>query len=592
MPSKIVATITPLTNYEPRTIGLFKTWTHSAIPGIYSNALSHYENLTRVVFLLNEVIVDINHCLEAVGILDQNVSNLNFAFYRLQNYVNDFEANVEEYIEKTDNRIKVLEIFHETQERLNTAVANHFDKLDGNVKDLDTRIETIEGIINDLIGGDFTELINEVKELVEEAKQSAEEAKQSSTEAKEAANNAVTEVEKVKNDIENINSWKDSASGTISQLVESNAITKGKIYQIEVEQISQNEKIESVESWKNNASATITNLAENVQSLNDKQQKNETDISNLKLADIEHNARITKNTENIEKSLYSYENVISASNYDTLGISKITDIPFNKAVVFATNITEDMVKLLPSYTGNQLFCIKTQYADSNSMYIATKYDANIAKNRLYIGISYSSGNAVVWTEINTDSSGSSNKQIITGFKYYESVESNLKLDPVVPVANQGKDILTYTGAIGTLRVADVPGFPTTGIEYPALINVTAFGYLAIGNSTNEEIVAVPTTFRGRAVMRESSDVYNFMGRESPAIAYDDRGNIYIFQMQLADFNRKICLKTVATNPDHGVLRIINCGTYGVLDGTSNITIKAKSGWRFTWTASHMDFNDY
>lgn len=69
-------------------IKTFRAWCQNVIPLVYDNSLSYYELLCKVIDYLNNVITNLND-------VNQDIENLHIAFNLLQDYVNNYFANLD-----------------------------------------------------------------------------------------------------------------------------------------------------------------------------------------------------------------------------------------------------------------------------------------------------------------------------------------------------------------------------------------------------------------------------------------------------------------------------------------------------------------
>lgn len=81
------ANFTP-TFSNPEPLQPFKFWCQTALPTVYDDALSYYELLNKVVYQLNETMQHVNS-------LGGDVSAMLTAYNQLQNYVNEYFANLD-----------------------------------------------------------------------------------------------------------------------------------------------------------------------------------------------------------------------------------------------------------------------------------------------------------------------------------------------------------------------------------------------------------------------------------------------------------------------------------------------------------------
>lgn len=101
MSAKNLADFTPEMG-EYTSLKPFRHWCQKVLPLVYDDSLSYYELLCKVVDYLNKT-------MEAVETLHFDVTNLNKAFIKLQNYVNNYFANLDvqdEINNKLDEMVK------------------------------------------------------------------------------------------------------------------------------------------------------------------------------------------------------------------------------------------------------------------------------------------------------------------------------------------------------------------------------------------------------------------------------------------------------------------------------------------------------
>ena len=96
----------------------------------------------------------------------------------------------------------------------------------------------------------------------------------------------------------------------------------------------------------------------------------------------------------ITPSLHAYNiDIVAQYNYSSLGISDISDIPVNTTILFASNITSNMVSNLPAY-GSLLYVMKILANGNNYFYLAFQNGTN------YMWVRATAG---VWTRVATAS---------------------------------------------------------------------------------------------------------------------------------------------------------------------------------------------
>lgn len=94
----------------------------------------------------------------------------------------------------------------------------------------------------------------------------------------------------------------------------------------------------------------------------------------------------------ITPSLHAYNiDMVASSNYSSLGIDDISDIPLNTIIMFASNINSNMVSNLPAY-GNMLYVMKILANGNNYFYLAFQNGTN------YMWVRATAG---VWTRVAT-----------------------------------------------------------------------------------------------------------------------------------------------------------------------------------------------
>lgn len=123
-------------NYTP--LKPFRYWCQKVLPLVYDDSLSYYELLCKVVDFLNKT-------MEDVETLNKDVTSIYGSFSELQDYVNNYFANLdvqEEINNKLDEMAKSGE--------LDDIVSNIFGELKNNISNLQTQINTLTSRINQL----------------------------------------------------------------------------------------------------------------------------------------------------------------------------------------------------------------------------------------------------------------------------------------------------------------------------------------------------------------------------------------------------------------------------------------------------------